>query len=277
MTEWAERALNGVVPQPSPTYVRALLCSGVGKLYVQNPGIESHLTLVVILAAQLGDRWALGCSSAYLALWDAHQGELQQAHARAAVAAKIASDENDDWLLSLAGWAKAWIALRADGYNHALATLQPLRNLSFDPQQHQMIDIYLGLTHYALGHWREAAGLSIGIIDGSTPTRGLRSTAGAIEIAGYLGMRAALPEICARLLGKAADIRERTHIPLFSFWVAHHERATTWARTQLGDDRFDACYRAGASARDELIIDQSRALLREVAGDQSSPAGAAST
>jgi non-specific serine/threonine protein kinase len=265
MAEWAERALNDVVPEPSHTYVRALLCSGVFKLYVQNPTIESHLTLVVILAAQLGDRWAQCCASAYLALWDAHRGQLRQARTRAAVAAKLASDEKDDWLVSLVGWAKVWIALRSGEYNDALATLQPLRHVSFDPQQRQMIDIYLGLTHYVLGHWREAAAISIDVVDASLRTRGLRSTAAAIEIAAFLAMRTLRPEACARLLGKAADIRERTHSPLFSFWVAYDEEATKLARRQLGNEQFAALHAAGMAARDELVIDEARALLRQVA------------
>jgi non-specific serine/threonine protein kinase len=271
MAEWAERALDRVPPTPSHTYVRALLCSGAGKLYVQNPSIESDLTLVVVLAAQLGDLWALSCASAYLALWDAHQGRLRQAQARAAVAAKLAGDENDDWLRSIAGWAKTWIALRSGEYDDALATLQPLRDLSFDPQQRQMIAIYLSLTHYVLRHWREAAAMSIEVIDGSLRTRGLRSTAAAIEIAGYLAMHTDRPETCARLLGKAADIRERAHAPLFSFWVAHNDETTTWARARLGDDRFHALHREGASARNEFVIDETRALLSEIARGQISP------
>jgi non-specific serine/threonine protein kinase len=265
MSEWSERALNGVLPEPSSTYLRALLCSGVGKLYVQSPTIESHLSLVVSLAVQLGDRWAQGCASAYLALWNAHAGQLRQARARAATAAKLASDEKDDWLLSLAGWAKAWIALRSGECNDALATLQPLRHVSFDPQQHQMIDIYLGLTHYTLGHYREAAGISIDVVDASLRTRGLRSTAAAIEIAAFLAMRNLRPEACARFLGKAADIRERFRAPLFSFWVAHDDEATKLARGQLGNEQFDALYGSGASARDELVIDEARAFLQQLA------------
>jgi non-specific serine/threonine protein kinase len=265
IAEWAERALKGVVPEPSHTYVQALLCSGMLKLYIQDATIEANLTLVVDLAARLGDRWAHGCASAYLALWDAMRGRLPQAKARAAVAAEFANDENDDWLLSLVGLAKAWIALQSGEYHDALATLQPLRDISFDPQQKLMIAIYLALTHYNLGHWREAAAVSIDVVDSSLRTRGLRPGAAAIEIAGFLGMRSARPEICARLLAKAADIRERTRAPLFSFWVAHDAQATHWARAQLGDDRFDACYRAGALARDEVVIDETRALLREFA------------
>ena len=149
-----------------------------------------------------------------------------------------------------------------------MAALRPLRGLSFDPQQHQMIDIYLSLAHYGLGNWREAAVMSIDVVDASLRTRGIRSTAAAIEIAAFLASRGARPKMCARLLGKAADIRERTHSPLFSFWLAHNEEATNRARAGLGPDRFYALHRAGASARDEIVIDEVRTLLHEIAGDR---------
>jgi hypothetical protein len=257
--------------------VRALLCSGVFKLYVQDPAIEPRLTEALALARRLGDRWAQGCASAYLAMWDANHGRLEQARGRATVAAEIAGEEGDDWLLSLAGLAKGWIALRSGDHNDALATLEPLRHLSLDLHQHQMIDIYVGLSHYALGHRRRSARLLMDTVELSLRTNNLRSSAAGIEIAAFLAMHTDRPETCARLLGKAADIRERTRAPLFSFWVVHDEQAKDSARRRLGDAQFDASYSAGASARDELIIDQSRALLREVAGDQSSPARAAST
>jgi non-specific serine/threonine protein kinase len=268
VSEWADRALDGVMPMPSPTYIRCLLCSGILKLYIQDPAIESHLTLVVILAAQLGDRWAQCCASAYLALWDAHRGRLPQAQARAAAAARLAGEENDDWLLSLSGWAKSWIEIGSGAYRDALATLEPLRNLSLDPQQRQMTNIYLGLAHYALGQLREAAAMSIHVLDEYLSTRGLRSAAASIELAGYLGMRLARPELCARFLGKAADIRERTQAPLFSFWIAHNLEASDRARGRLGPDRFYASHRAGASARDEIVIDETRALLQQIAGGE---------
>jgi hypothetical protein len=95
--------------------------------------------------------------------------------------------------------------------------------------------------------------------------RGLRLGAGAMEIAAYLGMRTAPPELCARFLGKAADIRARSRAPLFSFWIPHNEEAMNWARARLPNERFEACYRAGASARDEVVINEAGALLRQVA------------
>ena len=265
LAEWVERALDGVTPELSQTYVRALLCSGVFKLYVQDPAIEPHLTEAAALARRLEDRWAEGCASAYLAMWDALQGRLEQARGRATLANELARASEDDWLRSLAGFANGWIALRAGEHKGVIDALQPLRRVGFDVHQHQMTEIYLGLSHYGLGHWRESAGSLLNVIELSLRTRNLRSLAGAIELAAFLAMRTARPEICARLLGKAADIRDRTHVPLFSFWVAHDEEATNRARRQLGNEQFDALYTAGVSARDELVTDEARALLRHLA------------
>lgn len=265
LDDWAERAIDAVAPEISHTYVRALLCSGVFKLYVQDPAIELRLTEAVALAARLGDRWAQGCASAYLALWDAHQGSLGQAKARATVAAELASTEKDDWLRSLAGLAKSWIAIRGGLYDDAVDTLQPLRRVGFDLHQHELIDVYLGLCHYGLGHWREAAEFSLDFLPVTLRTHNLRGTSAAIEVAAFLAIRSTRADICARLLGKAANIRERTRIPLFSFWLIPEQEATRLARCQLGNERFDALHAAGVAARDELVIDEARLLLRQVA------------
>jgi predicted ATPase/DNA-binding winged helix-turn-helix (wHTH) protein len=270
LSDWAERALEGVSPEPSKTYLRALLCAGLFKLYVQDRAIEPRLNEAVALAARLHDRWAQGCASAYLAMWDANQGQCERAKLQAAVAADIAGAEKDDWLLSLAGLAKGWIALGAGRDDDALAALGQLRGLSFDLHQHQMIDIYLGLSHYRLGHWRAAAGLLLNVVEMSLRTRNLRASAAAIEIAAFLAMRTAQFDTCARFLGKAAEIRERTRAPLFTFWIAHDEEATSLARHELGPGQFDASYSAGATARDELVIDEARRLLRDLADDHGS-------
>jgi hypothetical protein len=50
-----------------------------------------------------------------------------------------------------------------------------------------------------------------------------------------------------------------------SFWLAYESEAAHVVRATIGSGRFDALYHAGASARDELVIDEARAFLREVA------------
>jgi hypothetical protein len=78
-------------------------------------------------------------------------------------------------------------------------------------------------------------------------------------------MRTNRPETCARLLGKAADIRVRMRLPLLSFWVAYDKEAVQVVRAAIGKGRFDALYRAGATTRDELVFEEARVFLREVA------------
>jgi hypothetical protein len=262
---WVERALVDVAPNASQRYARALLCSGMCKFYVQDPASQSRLSEAAALAVHVGDRWTQGAATAFLAMCNANQGRLDEARAHAAVAVEIADAEADDLLRSLAGLARSWIALRSGEHQQALAVLQPLRQIGYDVAQHEMINIYLGFTHHCLGHRREAASSSLDVLELAVPWRHPRSAAGAIETAAFLAMRVGRPETCARLLGKAADIRERIRIPLFSFWVQYDEEAANVARAALGNGQFDALYRAGASARDELVFDETRAFLRELA------------
>ncbi len=177
MDGWVERALANVAPNASQTYARALLCSGMCKLYLQDAASELHLTQAAALAMELGDRWTQGCATAFLAMWNANQGGLEQARAHAAVAVELADAEADDWLRSLAGLGKSWIALRSGEHHEALMLLQPLRHLGYDVQQHEMIDIYLGFAHHCMGHWREAASSSLDVLELAVPWHHLRSAA----------------------------------------------------------------------------------------------------
>jgi non-specific serine/threonine protein kinase len=264
MTVWADHALEGVAPEPSTPYVRALLCSGMFKLHVQDAATESRLREVIALAVPLGDRWAHGCASAYLAMWYANVGLLEAARDHAGTAADLADAEADDWLRALAGLAEAWIAIRANDHRQAVGTLEPLRRVGFDLHQYVMVDVYLALSHYGLGDWQRAAALCLDVFDLSLRTDNLRAQAGALEVSAYLAMRTSRPEVCARLLGKAADIRERTRAPLFSFWLGHHDEATSAARTRLGMQTFDTLLAAGAQARDEVVVEEARAMLRQL-------------
>jgi hypothetical protein len=140
-----------------------------------------------------------------------------------------------------------------------------LRRVGFDLHQHELIDVYLGLCHYGLGHWREAAAFSLDFLQVTLRTHNLRGTSAALEVAAFLAIRRNRADICARMLGKAVDIRERTRIPLFSFWLIPEQEATSAGRRVLGDRQFDTFHAAGASARDELVIDEAREFLRAVA------------
>jgi non-specific serine/threonine protein kinase len=272
MTGWIERALDGVAPQASATYVRALLCSGHIKLYVQDPAAESRLVEALSLAAQLRDHWAQGSASACLAMWNANQGRFEEARSYARVAADLA--DSDDWLRSLAGLAKGWIALFAGDCLGAIGALEPVRHVSFDLHQHQMVDMYLALSHHGLGNEQRAAELILDVFALSLRTRHLRSHAAVLEGTVYLAARTAPPDSCVRFLGKAADIRERTRTPLFSFWLAPHDVTTRLLREKLGDAAYATLYAAGEQARDELLVEEACAVLRRLVADQAPAAPA---
>ena len=265
---WIERVLARCAPETSPTYLRALLCGGVLMLYIQNPAIETRLAASLELAQRIGDRWAQCCAAAVLASWKAHGGRLDEATEDAELAAALAEAEDDDWLRSMVALAKGWIALGSDRHDDVIASLLPFRRTGPDPQQHMMADMYMALSHYRVGHWKDAAKSWGDVFDVPMRTPNVRAQAGAMEGSAYLAMRMARPELCARFLGKAAEIRERSRAPLFSFWHALHLQIVDMAIESLGQAEFDRLRACGAAARDETVIDEARALLRDIVGAQ---------
>jgi predicted ATPase/DNA-binding winged helix-turn-helix (wHTH) protein len=271
---WAECALDGLPPAETTLYLRALLCSGMAKLFAVDGSIGAPLYEAAALAARLGDVWAQGCANAILAQWFANAGRIDDAQ-RHALAASAAADTLDDaWLRSLIGHAQGWIALQREDPESAIAALEPLRGVSFDAHQHHMINMYVSLAHFRLGHTRAAAAGWCEGLDAELRLGNLRGLAGTIEGASYLAMGAGQPRAGARWLGKAAGIREIT-TPLFSFWLAHHDEAVRVGRASLGTALFESLHAEGAVARDEAIVGEVRAMLeRLAAGQDPAPADA---
>ena len=265
LNEWVDRALDGVETTKTAAYRRALLCSGMAKLHVRDASGEAHLAQAAALAAGGGDWWAEACATAYLAMWNANRGRLDLARDELAVAERVARGEADDWLRSLRGLAGAWIALASSDYAEAAAKLAPFRRVGYDLQQHAMIEIYLGLSHYGLGRWSETARFALEVFELSVWKGNVRSSAAAIELAALLAVKIGESATAARLLGKSADIRERWHTPLFTFWIRHNARAKQALDDALGSDAARALHREGATAPDEDVIEDARALLRDVA------------
>ena len=272
MAVWVEQALDGVAPEETTDYLRALLGSGMTRLYSVDPAGDASLDEAVALAARLGDVWAQGCAHAVLAQSLANRGVLEQARRQAELAARAAEALDDDWLRSLIGHAQGWIELQRGDSERAIATLEPLRTLSFDPHQHHMINIYVALAQYRLGRMREAAQHWQRSLAEAVRMGNLRGIAGNVEGAAYVAMRVERPRTGARLLGKAAEMRART-TPLFSFWLAHHDEAVACGRALAGA-AFDALHAQGAAARDEAVVDEARAFLARVAAGQAPPADA---
>jgi non-specific serine/threonine protein kinase len=272
---WVERALAQAAPETSATYLRALLCSGVLKLYIHDPAIEARLAESQALAQRIGDRWAQSCAAAFLALWKAHRGHLEDAARDAELAGRLADAEADDWLRSLVALAKGWIALGSGHHDDVVGCLLPFRRISFDPQQHAMVDMYLAMAHFGRASFRDAARSWSDVMETPLRMHNVRAQGGAMEGCAYVAVHAMRPDVGARLLGKAAEIRERSRLPLFSFWNVPHQQAVDLAIDRLGKAEFDRLHRAGATARDEVVVEEARVLLREFAGDQAPSSGSA--
>jgi predicted ATPase/DNA-binding winged helix-turn-helix (wHTH) protein len=271
MSEWTDRALEAVEPHETTAYLRAVLCNGLNKLYAIDSAIDARLSEAAALAARLGDVWAQGCANAVLAQWFANRGELDKAQAYADTAMHAASALDDPWLRSLVGLAQGWIELRMGQPERALTAMVSLCEASFDVHQHQMMSIYVALAHYRLGRIRQAAQYWHRGLAAAARIKNLRGMAGNIEGASYVAMKMDRPRWSARFLGKAADIRART-VPLFSFWMEHHEEAVAHARRLLGDELFGSLEAAGASVRDEVVAEEVHEMLERVASGQPLPA-----
>jgi len=270
MTAWADQALDGIAAEDTTDYLRALLSSGMAKLFSVDPAIETCLDEAVALATRLGDVWARGCAHAILAQWFANLCELDQARSHADAATLAADALDDAWLRALIGQARGWIELQRGYPECAIAALEAVRELSFDTHQHHMINMYVALGHFRIGRLRSAALHWHRSLADAVRMGNVRGIAGNVEGASYVAMRAHRPRDGARFLGKAAEMRGRT-TPLFSFWHAHHEDAIERGRAQLGDALFDALHAHGADARDEAVIDEVRDLLAGVATGQELP------
>lgn len=265
---WVERALAQAAPEATAVYLRALLCSGLLKMYIQDPAAAARLTESYALAQRIDDRWAQSCAAAALGMWKAHSGRLEEAVRDTDVAAALAEVASDDWLHSMVAVAKGWIALGSGRPEDAIAILRPFRRVSFDPQQHMMVDMYLAMSHFGRGNLKEAARSWSDVMETPIRTPNVRSQAGVMEGCAYLAVSSMRADLGARLLGKAADIRERSRTPLFSFWNMPHQRAVDRAIKQLGRPEFERLQLLGAGARDQVVVDEARALLREFSEDQ---------
>ena len=270
MVAWVDQALDGVAAEETTDYLRALLSSGMAKLFTVDPAIEACLSQAVDLATRLGDLWARGCADAILAQWFANQGQLEQARRHVDAATRAADTLDDAWLRALVAHAQGWIELKMGESERAIATLEPLCELSFDPHEHHMGNTYVALAHYRLGRLRLAALHWHRSLAEAVKMGNVRGIAGNVEGAAYVAMRVDRPRAGAGFLGKAAEIRGRT-TPLFSFWLEHHDEAVERGRARLGAAPFDTLHAVGAAARDEAVIDEVREFLACVASGQEPP------
>ena len=91
-----------------------------------------------------------------------------------------------------------------------------------------------------------------------------RGVAGAVEGCGYLAQRIGRTDKACRFLSCAEAIRKRERSPLFSFWIQHNESARTALQAALGTARYEDAVRTGSMNREEDVVNEAAAMLREL-------------
>jgi non-specific serine/threonine protein kinase len=261
---WYLRALEIPGHADSAERGRASLTLGVITVHVPDTHLDADALLMeaMRIARHNNDRWAEAYANAYRAMQLANRGESEAATGPADTAARIADELGDPLLQGLSGLARGWIRLSQCDYADALATLRAVRNLGHDLHQRHFIDAYIALAAFNVGDDKAAAALWYEAMLTSAALRNVRGIAGTAEGCGYIAARQQRYREAARLLAFASRIRERTHSPFFTFWLAHHDHAERATRLALGAADWATCAEAGRTMREEDAINETAALLR---------------
>jgi predicted ATPase/DNA-binding winged helix-turn-helix (wHTH) protein len=273
---WCEEALADADVRETPDGARTLMGYAIVLMHmaVASDSVESLLTEAAKIAALHGDWWVEGYAHGYQSLALANWGRPDEAESHAAITERRYREHGDGLLGGLAGLARGWIRLSRGESAIALADLTAVRALGPDPHQHHFIRMYIGLAHFELGDRAAAAREWLQAMKLSSDVANLRGIGGSIEGCAYLASALGAPTVSVRLLAAAQRIRERTEVPLFSFWLPHHERTRTALRIALRPEQYAAEWAAGAALRQEEAAEEARALLARVAGEASESAHA---
>ncbi|HTB68244.1 MAG TPA: winged helix-turn-helix domain-containing protein [Steroidobacteraceae bacterium] len=261
-----ERALHGAPVARTHVRCLALMSRGVNGLMMHSAtSADSALLEAVSIAREVGDPWAVAYASGYLAQWKADNGQGQHAGPEIAVVEQIAQQLSDENLLGLAGLARGWMYLAANEVDKTIAVLQSVRRLGDDVHQHHFIDVYIGLALFRRGDFAAAAGLWLEAMRNALIVGHIRGAAGSMEGCGYIAQRLNQPQLACRCLGAAQQIRTRTGIPLYSFWVPHYDSAHAALRTALGPAAYATAIAAGAAMHEEDAASETAQWLQSFA------------
>lgn len=272
--QWCRRALIETRGATTRERGRALLCLGVTMIHKLTGSEAIDLLLEAAHIARLNhDTWAEAYANGYQALRLCNGGRSDEAPPHVAVLERLAEVLDDPLLRGLAGLARGWMQIAAKDYAAAVATLRAARHLGSDVHQRHFIDVYTALALYCLAENAAAAAQFLEALDGAAEVSNMRGVAGSIEGCGYLASREGRWADAARLLAVAARIRERTGMPLFNFWVPHHESVDQELRERLGPLDYRAQSEAGLRMRDEDVANEVRTRLHIYSGAANTPAG----
>jgi non-specific serine/threonine protein kinase len=247
-----DRALQGAPVARTRVRCLALMSRGVY-------GLMSHSTVsagailleAVSIAQEVGDPWAVAYASGNLAMLNAAKGDAQEAAPHIAVLAELAEQLDDANLRGLAGLARGWMHLAGNEVDKSIAVLQSARKLGADVHQHHFVEVYIGLAMFRRGDYAAAAVLWREAMRNALVVGHIRGAAGSIEGCGYIAERLNQPDLACRCLGAAEQIRKRTGIPLYSFWMPHYDSAHAALRTALGPAAYTAAIAAGVAMHEE--------------------------
>jgi non-specific serine/threonine protein kinase len=264
MARWCTLVLDPLSGPPTEARARALLSLGVVQVYLRpdKPWMTHALSEAARIAAVHGDWWTEAYALGYLALGFANDARPDEAEHYAHQARAAAELHNDDLLRGLAALAHGWVWLARGQPRRALAELTPARDLGCDPHQRHFVGMYVGLAHFALGHYGQAAYQWLEALTLSISVGNIRGMAGSMEGCGYLACQAGEWRTAARLLAAARVIRERTQLPLFSFWCPHLDATMRDLHTHLSPAELEVSWQSGAALRPEDATNEAVALLR---------------
>jgi predicted ATPase/DNA-binding winged helix-turn-helix (wHTH) protein len=260
-----ERALQGAPVARTRVRALALMSRGINSLMMHTTVAEDTLQEAASIAREVGDPWAQAYASGHLAQWKSDNGQGPQAAPEIAVVEQIAAQLNDANLRGLAGLARGWMYLAADDIDQTIAVLQAVRRLGDDVHQHHFIDVYIGLALFRRGDYAAAAAMWREAMRNALVVGHFRGAAGSIEGCGYIAQHFNQPELACRCLGAAEQIRKRSGIPLYSFWIPHYERTHAALRAALGPAAYAAAIAAGAALHEEDAASETDQWLQSFA------------
>ena len=267
--QWCRDVLPGGAAAETPERARALLTWGVLQVHAHAEAQElvNPLPEAARIAALHQDWWCEGYAHGYYALHLANWGRGAAAEPHAKRVAALAHQHGDALLTGLAGLAQGWISLSRGEPEAALLELNRVGELGADLHQRHFIKVYTGLAHFALGDLAGAAQAWLeGMRLGAAVTN-IRGIAGSIEGGAYLASRAQDWTTAARLLAAAALIREQTNVPLFRFWLPHHESALAALRAALPEAERARAWEAGRVMRQEEAAQEAQVILWRMSGN----------
>jgi predicted ATPase len=260
--KWCERALAGTEAVETRERGRALLCLGGATLHSATVG-GGVLLDAARIAALTGDKWGDGYANGFYAMWLCNWGRSHLAGEPTALVERIAEELDDPILRGRAGLARGWIHLAGQNYASALTALRAVRDLGADLHQRHFIDMYIGISLFALGEYPAAAAQWLAALRGAAALFNARGIAGTCEGCGYISERAGKLQDAVRFLACAQKVRERTASPLFKFWVAHHDATEAALRAKLDPPEFEALWSTSRSMREEDIFNEVSERLQD--------------